>query len=164
MGKGSRSRSGQRDLSGLTPPNHDYGIDLCAPVGGGDVVVDRATLLKLVQDNYLTPYGCLPGTGNKWDLVTAAVETTSKGDDSVKCDVLGVDHTVQGWHNAVITEHTNESGVGPGGEKTFGVEIKDQNCDGKADIALAADFQIVIQEGGAVTVELCVSCFLDAKG
>ncbi len=131
-------------------------VEYTAPVGGGDVTIDRATLLTAISAK-ITDLGYTAPTGTTLDLQNATVAAYSKGttvtDEGTDVETITVAQTV-----ADVTCGGQVVNVNPfGGKKPFGVDHVDVDCDGDSDLLLSADFQVVIPEGGAVAIGACVT-------
>lgn len=139
-------------------------LDFCAPLGGGSVIINRATILTAALA-YATAQGvAVPpepaAAGAVFELSTVRVGVYSKGakvlaeGETVIKSVLGA--------CAIVTEATNPLVINPTGQEDFGLCIVDSNCDGATETKLADDFQVEILEGGGVRLNVCIAPYLAA--
>ena len=137
-------------------------LDFCAPADGGDVVIDRATILAAAQA-YVAAQGVtvpadLLALGAAFELTTAKVGVYGKG-AKVLAEGEVEPKSVLGTC-ATVLEATNPLVINPTGQEDFGLCIVDENCDGATEQILASDFQVTIAEGGAIRINACVAPYI----
>lgn len=140
-------------------------LDFCAPIDGGNIIIDRATILAAAQA-YVAAQGIavpadLLALGAVFELTTAKVGVYGKGakvleeGGTVPKAVLGT--------CAIVTEATNPLVINPTGQEDFGSCLVDSDCNGATEQILADDFQIEIVDGGGIRINACVAPYLAAK-
>lgn len=150
MGKGNFSL-GQRIIA--KAPCHCAQVEYTAPVGGGDINIDRATLLAAVE----AKVGLTAPAGTTFDLQNATVAVYSKGTEVID-NGTQVETVTSLDDAATVTCNALDVAVNPyGGNKPFGNDVYDEDCDGDSDNVLAADFNVLIPEGSAVAIYACIT-------
>lgn len=142
---------GQRIIA--KAPCFCFPYERTAPVGAGDVVVTRAEILAAV----VAKSGMTPPAGKVFELQTVRVATYSKGTE-VTDDVTDVETvTATDDANLVVCGGQNYNINPYSGNKPFGNEVYDADCDGESDNLLPADFGITIKDGSSIATYACIT-------
>lgn len=130
-------------------------INITAPVGGGDVTCTQSELQDLV-DACLTAQG-LDAASMNFTIQTICPTSYDKG-TSVVDSKTGVESVTTSPSPLDITYSGKESSVNVNGSDVYGLPIIDADCNGESDYTMPdAAFELVVPEGGAAGVVVCVT-------
>lgn len=134
-------------------------LDFCAPLGGGDVVVPRADLLAAALA-YATAQGYTPTAPAVYEITNVRVGAYKKGAKVLAEGEEAPKTITKANACATVTEAGNPLVVNAGGQENFGVCVADQDCNGATDNILADDFEVSIEDGGAVRLNVCIAPYI----
>lgn len=142
---------GQRIIA--KAPCFCFPYERTAPLGGGDIAVTAADILAAVE----AKSGLTPPTGTAFQLQNVSVATYSKGTE-VTDEVTDVETATAIDDSNIVTCGGQDYNVNPyGGNKPFGNDVYDADCDGESDNLLPADFEVTIKDGSAVAFYACIT-------
>lgn len=134
-------------------PCHCVLLDYTAPSGGGNITKTRAEILA----DAIAKLGLTAPTGYAFDLQCATIATYSKGTTVTDFTSQAEDITTQNLASNV-TCNASVSNVNPfGGNKKYGNDVYDEDCNGDSDNLLADDFAVEVEEGSAVAIYACIT-------